>query len=433
MRYVRGAYIPTITLAGDTTSLVTPTEQSGSNTNEILGIPVDITGISNGKALIYSDGKLVFQTVTTDTGPVTTSSLTLTDTDGNGELHYRSDTETFVFDHGLYTGNGGIFCGGIQSCGGSGEGSYLTDVTDFSMRSSRTLSMNGSTLQMGSGGINDVGFLNMNSTLNMGANLITNIGHLAGFTVNPIILSSSLDFNGNSIKNLDTIENYLSLSGVADTTDSRLVITRGDSTKASWVEYDTPGSDAAWFFGQPGSETGFVVNWWDGFSDHHYLQLDTSGNITTVGTFTGGIFDSLTSATHHITTGGYTPRTNDCYLTFTWASSESTPDIAVIYAVQQGSSGLPITLGGGSNVVIGSLENDPSGSLLQVNGGGSFMAPIIMAQYNVSALPSTAAGSIAYAANGLKDSESTGNGTGIPVWYDGSSWRTFYDNTVAAS
>lgn len=54
----------------------------------------------------------------------------------------------------------------------------------------------------------------------------------------------------------------------------------------------------------------------------------------------------------------------------------------------------------------------------------------------VASLPSAAsagAGATYYASNGRKSGEGAGAGTGIPVWSDGTSWRTYYDNTVAAA
>ena len=41
--------------------------------------------------------------------------------------------------------------------------------------------------------------------------------------------------------------------------------------------------------------------------------------------------------------------------------------------------------------------------------------------------------SIAFASNGRKSGEGAGLGTGCPVWYDGTNWRTFYDNSIAAA
>jgi hypothetical protein len=59
------------------------------------------------------------------------------------------------------------------------------------------------------------------------------------------------------------------------------------------------------------------------------------------------------------------------------------------------------------------------------------------ASYTVTTLPppggSTApAGSTAYASDARKGGEGPGAGTGIPVWSDGTNWRTYYDNTIVA-
>lgn len=54
--------------------------------------------------------------------------------------------------------------------------------------------------------------------------------------------------------------------------------------------------------------------------------------------------------------------------------------------------------------------------------------------YTVANLPTTAnTGAIAHASNGRRTMELAGNGTGCPVWYDGSVWKTFYDNSTVAA
>lgn len=58
--------------------------------------------------------------------------------------------------------------------------------------------------------------------------------------------------------------------------------------------------------------------------------------------------------------------------------------------------------------------------------------------YVVASLPAAGgttapAGSAAYASNGRKSGEGAAAGTGIPVWCDGTNWRTYYDNSVAAA
>lgn len=56
--------------------------------------------------------------------------------------------------------------------------------------------------------------------------------------------------------------------------------------------------------------------------------------------------------------------------------------------------------------------------------------------YTVAGLPSAAThgvGSQVYASNGRKSGEGGGAGTGVPVWSDGTNWKTFYDNSTVAA
>jgi len=53
--------------------------------------------------------------------------------------------------------------------------------------------------------------------------------------------------------------------------------------------------------------------------------------------------------------------------------------------------------------------------------------------YLVSKLPTGSAGAVTLALNGRKSGEGAGAGTGCPVWWDGSIWRTFYDNSQVAA
>lgn len=72
---------------------------------------------------------------------------------------------------------------------------------------------------------------------------------------------------------------------------------------------------------------------------------------------------------------------------------------------------------------------------LQVAGKVTATAPIKPGSYVVAALPTVgiSAGAIAYATNGRKAGESEGAGTGVPAWYDGTNWKTYYDNTTVAA
>lgn len=53
--------------------------------------------------------------------------------------------------------------------------------------------------------------------------------------------------------------------------------------------------------------------------------------------------------------------------------------------------------------------------------------------YTVAALPSAAAGTIAYASNGRKTGEGGGAGTGTLVYRDASAWRRVSDDTTVAA
>ena len=54
--------------------------------------------------------------------------------------------------------------------------------------------------------------------------------------------------------------------------------------------------------------------------------------------------------------------------------------------------------------------------------------------FTVANLPNGSyAGQQAFASNGRKSGEGAGSGTGIPAWWDGSMWRTFYDNSQVAA
>jgi len=61
--------------------------------------------------------------------------------------------------------------------------------------------------------------------------------------------------------------------------------------------------------------------------------------------------------------------------------------------------------------------------------GGNFVGA-----FSVAGLPaSPAAGTTAYASNGRKLGEGSGSGTGVPVYFQGGSWRTFSSDQPVAS
>jgi hypothetical protein len=53
--------------------------------------------------------------------------------------------------------------------------------------------------------------------------------------------------------------------------------------------------------------------------------------------------------------------------------------------------------------------------------------------YPVASLPAASIGAVTIASNGRKAGEGAGSGTGCPVWWDGTIWRTFYDNSQVAA
>lgn len=67
-----------------------------------------------------------------------------------------------------------------------------------------------------------------------------------------------------------------------------------------------------------------------------------------------------------------------------------------------------------------------------VNGNIRARGVIRHQSYTVATLPTTgvSAMSSSYASNGRKSGEGSGAGTGVPVWFDGSNWKTYYDNTT---
>lgn len=56
-----------------------------------------------------------------------------------------------------------------------------------------------------------------------------------------------------------------------------------------------------------------------------------------------------------------------------------------------------------------------------------------VAALNALAAPKKILMRLAYATNGRRSGETAGNGTGCPVWSDGTNWRTFYDNSIVSA
>lgn len=63
-----------------------------------------------------------------------------------------------------------------------------------------------------------------------------------------------------------------------------------------------------------------------------------------------------------------------------------------------------------------------------------FIAPPVLPSYTVATLPAgMPAGAQAFASNGRKPGESTGLGTGVQVYYDGTKWATIYNGLAVAA
>lgn len=108
-----------------------------------------------------------------------------------------------------------------------------------------------------------------------------------------------------------------------------------------------------------------------------------------------------------------------------------------------------LTTGAGNTIIGASLSGLASGlanTLIVGSGGAQRLAadatsfrpsgPIKSVSVAVASLPAAATvgfGTIHFATNGRKAGEGSGAGTGVPVWSDGTSWRTFYDNAAVAA
>jgi hypothetical protein len=119
----------------------------------------------------------------------------------------------------------------------------------------------------------------------------------------------------------------------------------------------------------------------------------------------------------------------------------STPTLAQFILLQNRVTALDgVTSPVPSNAAVPTIEADLNGlhttinqlTLLlqsQMNTITSQLAQVLGAvyppQYTVSLLPIGVEGQVAYATNGLKVGESTGHGTGVPVYYSNGLWRVY--------
>ena len=126
----------------------------------------------------------------------------------------------------------------------------------------------------------------------------------------------------------------------------------------------------------------------------------------------------------------------DCYA----GSSGTTPEFSVSSA---GTVALAGTLTFGSSADTG-ISRLGAASLAVGNGtagdysGSLKCAVCINKGFTVALLPSTAAtgmveGAVAYATNGLKVGETTGSGTGVPVYYSNGHWRVYSTDLAVAA
>lgn len=93
-----------------------------------------------------------------------------------------------------------------------------------------------------------------------------------------------------------------------------------------------------------------------------------------------------------------------------------------------------ITAGGSSGIHF-NVRDMVDALRVAANGNILAGAPVHLVSLLVSALPTAtvAAGATAYARNGRKSGEGSGAGTGVPVYWDGTVWRVYYDNSVVAA
>ena len=89
-----------------------------------------------------------------------------------------------------------------------------------------------------------------------------------------------------------------------------------------------------------------------------------------------------------------------------------------------------VSFGGGAITL-----EDQHGDVVELTEGVLFVTcPASFGQFAVASLPaSPQEGYIAYATNGLKVGETTGNGTGVPVYWSNGSWRVFSTDQAVAS
>lgn len=121
--------------------------------------------------------------------------------------------------------------------------------------------------------------------------------------------------------------------------------------------------------------------------------------------------------------------------------SRSDPGSAVnpagLYLLASNDTAAASITGGGQLGINFNVSGFTSGAALRVAQNGNIIAntPVIKAKYVVASLPTAGlvSGAEAFATNGRQAGQAAGAGTGCPVWYDGTVWRTYYDNSPVAA
>ena len=190
--------------------------------------------------------------------------------------------------------------------------------------------------------------------------------------------------------------------------------------------------NGTWKISSTGATT--VVITGSGWSTHG-ASGDSGTATQTPGTYTA-LKIAVTETSVPTGNGIVQPKLIDCYA----GSSANTPMFSVSSV---GTVALAGTLTFGSSADTG-ISRLGAASLAVGNGtagdysGSLKCAVCINKGFTVALLPSTAAtgmveGAVAYATNGLKVGETTGSGTGVPVYYSNGHWRVYSTDLAVAA
>lgn len=166
---------------------------------------------------------------------------------------------------------------------------------------------------------------------------------------------------------------------------------------------------------------------------------------TTNGTICVGVSSANAKASLHVarTVGSWTPIAGTAFI----VESAGDASASALMQIISGTSGTAFLLmGDTAGPSTGFLAYNNATDTMSIRTAlgerfaidaqsADFNVPVRIPSYAVASLPTSGitAGCTAYATNGRKSGEGVGSGTGVPVWHDGTNWRTFYDNTIAAA